>query len=208
VRFLVGLIALVSASSSRDSSDRRRQSGITGRPFLAMVAAILHWRTVTGTLTYAQDRYGDRYRHYQPHPGIRQAGKKNCIVAVYALVCGPPRATRDPCQEAKAVAAYVRPHKGVIVVSELSALAGWTLPPADTMLRECVLRLPGDTRVSAQAVLSYAFPRITRALQEIAQLRRQRRVDQVVGTRIVESDNVSLHQTLPYLLRSPGIGGP
>lgn len=69
VLFLVVLIALVIASSARDSSDRRRRSTIDVWPFLEMFAAIFHWRTVTGTITYEEDRYGYRYRHYQPQPG-------------------------------------------------------------------------------------------------------------------------------------------
>jgi len=167
VLFLVVLIALVIASSARDSSDRRRSSSINVWPFLQMFTAIFHWRTVTGTITYEQDRYGYRYRHYQPTPGILNARKKNFIAAVYDFVFGPPRATRDPLQNEREVAAYLRQYKGVIVASELSALAGWTLPQAETFLTECVIRFQGDTRVSENAVLYAEFDTITRAVGDV-----------------------------------------
>jgi hypothetical protein len=65
------------------------------------------------------------------------------------------------------VAAYLRQYKGVIVASELSALAGWTLPQAETFLTECVIRFHGNTRVSENAVLYTEFETIVRAVGDM-----------------------------------------
>lgn len=164
VIFLVLLIALLIASSSRQSSDRRRSSSLDPGPLLYMFLSIFRWHTVTDTIGYDRDRYGYRYRRYASAPGVLNTRKKNVIAAVYDFVFGPPRATLDPLQNEKEVAAYLRRQKGIIVTSELSALAGWTFPQAETFLTDCVIRYQGDTKVSENAVLYGEFDAITRSV--------------------------------------------
>ena len=162
VIFLALLLILVIAASSRDSSNRRRSSSLNLWPFLYMFTSLFRWRTATGTITYEQDRYGYRYRHYQPEPGILKANRKNFVAAVYDFVFGPPRAARDPLENEKEVAAYLWQHKGVLVTAELSALAGLTFPQAEAFLTDCIIRYHGDSKVSEQAVLYTEFDTITR----------------------------------------------
>jgi heme/copper-type cytochrome/quinol oxidase subunit 2 len=167
VVFLVLLIVFLIASSSRQSSDDRRQSSTLDLgPILYMFLSIFQWRTVTDTIAYDHDRYGYRYRRYATTPGILDRQKKNFIAAVYDFVFGPPRATCDPLQNEKEVAAYLRQQKGIIVTSELSALAGWTFPQAETFLTDCVIRYQGDTQVSDNAVLYGTFDTIVRSVGE------------------------------------------
>lgn len=167
VIFLVLLIVLLIASSSRQSSDRRRTSSFDLEPLLYMFFSIFRWRTVTGGIDYGRDRYGYRYRRYEPAPGVLNTQKKNFIAAVYDFVFGPPRATLDPLQNEKEVAAYLRQQKGLIVTSELSALAGWTFPQAETFLTDCIMRYQGDTKVSEHAVLYGEFDTIIRSVGEV-----------------------------------------
>jgi hypothetical protein len=164
VLFLVLMIVLLIASSSRQSSDRRRGASIDLEPLLYMFWAIFRWRTVTGTIGYDRDRYGYSYRRYEPAPGVLNPQKKNFIAAVYDFVFGPPRATIDPLQNEKEVAAFLRQQKGLVVPSELIALAGWTYPQAETFLTDCVIRYQGDTKVSENAVLYGQFDTITRSV--------------------------------------------
>jgi hypothetical protein len=62
-------------------------------------------------------------------------------------------------------------------------------PVVEEAMQALVLDMPGDMLVSESAEVQFAFPRITRELQEVKQLRRQRRVDDTLGEIIVESDN-------------------
>jgi hypothetical protein len=167
VIFLVLLIVFLIASSSRQSSDRRRSSSIDLGPLLYLFLSIFRWRTVTDTIAYDSDRYGYRYRRYAATPGILDSRKKNFIAAVYDFVFGPPRATHDPLQNEKEVAAYLRHQKGIIVASELSALAGWTFPQAETFMTDCVIHYQGDTRISENAVLYGEFDTLIRSVGEV-----------------------------------------
>jgi hypothetical protein len=168
VLFLVLLILVVIASSSRRSATGRHRSASSAaldlRPLVHMLAAIFRWRTITGTIDYTRDQHGYRYRHYQPEPGILNSQKKNFVAAVYDFVFGPPRVSLDPLQQEKEVAAYVRRNRGIILASELSALAGWTFPQAETFLTDCVIRYQGETKVSDQAVLYGQFDTLIRGV--------------------------------------------
>ena len=167
--FLVVLILVVIAASARQSSDdnRRRPASTNLAPLLHMFFAIFRWRTITGTIDYARDRQGYRYRHYQPEPSVLNTQKKSVIAAVYDFVFGPPRVTLDPLQNEQEVAVFLQRNKGLIVASELSALAGWTFAQAETFLTDCVLRYQGDTKISEHAVLYGQFDTITRGVGEV-----------------------------------------
>lgn len=170
VIFIVLLIIVVIASSARqssDSSDRRRSSSsVNFGLILHLFSSIFHWRTVTGSVDYVQDRQGYRYRHYQSEPSALNANKKSFIAAVYDFVFGPPRVESDPLQNEKETAAYLRQQKGIVTASELSALAGWNFPQAETFLTDCVIRYRGDTKISENAVLYGQFDTITRGVGE------------------------------------------
>jgi hypothetical protein len=165
VIFLVILLLILLASSAKQSSDnRRRSSSIDLAPLLQMFIAIFQWRTVTGAFDYRHDRYGYRYRAYRPTPGALNTNRKNFVAAVYDFVFGPPRPVLDPLQNEKEVAAYLRQQKGLVVASELSALAGWTLPQAETFLTDCVIRYQGETKISSNAVLYGEFDTLIRGV--------------------------------------------
>jgi hypothetical protein len=169
VIFLVILIALLIAASFRQS-DRERRSPVPSLDIsrlFNMFSAIFHWRTITGTIDYQRDRRGYRYRHYQPRPGVLKTDKKNFIAAVYDFVFGPPRVALDPLTNEKEVAAFLQQHKGILVPSELIALAGWNFPQAETFLTDCVIRFRGEPKVSDNAVLYGEFDTIIRGIGQV-----------------------------------------
>jgi hypothetical protein len=93
--------------------------------------------------------------------------KKSFIAAVYDFVFGPPRVEIEPLTNEREVAAYLLQNKGIVVASELSALAGWNFPQADTFLADCVVRYRGELQISDHAVLYGQFDDIMRGAGEV-----------------------------------------
>lgn len=171
VVFVVIVIAALVAASSRQSSDDRRRSGggvpiHLGRIF-DLFFSIFRWRTVTGAIDYQRDAAGYHYRHYVPRPAVINAQKKNFMSAVYDFVFGPPRVELDPLGNEKEVAAYLQQNSGIVVTAELSALAGWTLPQAETFLTDCILRYRGESKISDDPVLYGQFDELMRGVGEV-----------------------------------------
>ncbi len=169
--FLVIVIAALVAASSRQSSDDRRGQG-GGMPIhlgsiFDLFFSIFRWRTVTGAIDYQRDDQGYRYRHYEPRPAVFNAKKKNFMAGVYDFVFGPPRVELDPLGNEKEVAAYLQQNNGIVVTAELSALAGWTLPQAETFLTDCILRYRGDGKISDDPVLYGQFDELMRGVGEV-----------------------------------------
>jgi heme/copper-type cytochrome/quinol oxidase subunit 2 len=169
--FLVVVVAaLVAASSRQSSGDRRRQGGempIHMGSIVNLFLSIFHWRTVTGTIDYQRDAQGYRYRHYEPRRAVINGDKKNFMSAVYDFVFGPPRVELDPLSNEKEVASYLRQHNGIVVPAELSALAGWNLPQAETFLTDCILRYRGESKISDDPVLYGQFDELMRGVGEV-----------------------------------------
>ncbi len=168
--FLVIVIAAFVALMSRQSSDDRRGHGsmpIRLVSIFDLFFSIFRWRTVTGAIDYQRDAQGYRYRHYEPRPAVINAKKKNFMAAVYDFVFGPPRVELDPLGNEKEVAAYLQQNNGIVVTAELSALAGWTLPQAETFLTDCILRYRGDSKISDDPVLYGQFDELMRGVGEV-----------------------------------------
>lgn len=168
VVFLVLVIAAIVALSSRQSSGDRRHGGTAIRlgSIFDLFFSIFHWRTVTHAVGYHQDRQGYRYRHFEPRPAVLNARKKNFMAAVYDFVFGPPRVELDPLGDEKEVAAYLLQNNGIVVTAELSALAGWTIPQAETFLTDCILRYRGESKISDDPVLYGEFDELMRRVGE------------------------------------------
>lgn len=169
ILFLVIVIVVLVAVSTQQSGDDRRRRGTAMQlgGLFDLFLAIFRWRTITGAVDYRQDRDGYRYRHYEPLPAVLNNRKKNFIASVYDFVFGPPRVEIDPLTNEREVAAYLLQNKGVVVASELSALAGWNFPQADTFLADCAVRYQGDLQVSDNAVLYGRFDDIMRGVGEV-----------------------------------------
>ncbi|KAA0228886.1 hypothetical protein EDS67_12395 [candidate division KSB1 bacterium] len=165
VLFVIILIALILAMSAgkKDGKVRGPSLETLGNIF----ASIFRWRTNTGTVLYRTDRRGYPYRQYEPRPSPLNENKKSFIASVYDFVFGPARVEIDPLHNQKEVAAYLRKQNGIIVTSELCALAGWNFPQAETFLTDCLVRFQGEVKVSDNGVMYGQFDELLRGLDKV-----------------------------------------
>lgn len=168
----VGLtLVLIIARFSQ--SRGKSKGGDLGFALIARIfVAIFRWKTVTGDITYDTDEYGYRYKKYIPVLSEYQKAKgktrketdepkKSFIASVYDFVFGPPRVENDPLSNQKEVASYLRINKGIIVLSEMKALAGWQQDQVQEFFTDCVVRFNGDANISQEGVLYGDFENIT-----------------------------------------------
>ncbi|MCI0513070.1 hypothetical protein L0128_07665 [candidate division KSB1 bacterium] len=167
VIFLVMLIVALTASSSRKGDSRRRGGGANLDGLFNIFLSIFRWRTFIPTIRYRQDQWGYPYQQYQPRPSIMNEKKKNFMASVYDFVFGPQRVPIDPLSNQKEVAAYLKQQQGILVTSELNALAGWTLPQAQTFLTDCLVRFQGKVDVTENGVVYAEFEEILRGVGQM-----------------------------------------
>jgi hypothetical protein len=132
--------------------------GSLGRIFFS----IFRWKTNTGDILEQKDRMGYTYKKFKSKSGIINPKKKNFVASVYDFVFGPKRVEIDPLNNEKEVAAYLREQKGILVISELIGLAGWTLNPAREFFTDCLIRFKGDVHVSEKGAMFGEFNEIVR----------------------------------------------
>lgn len=162
--FLAILIGLMVAAAS--GKGNKRSSNINLGSVFDAFFSIFRWRTVTNTIGYRIDRQGYRYKHYEPKASPIFQNKKSFIGSVYDFVFGPPRVERDPLANEKEVAAFLRREKGIVTVSELTALAGWTTEQAEKFLSDCIVRFQGDAMISEDGTVYGRFDQLTRSVAE------------------------------------------
>ncbi len=158
ILFVIILIAMLFSKKSDSSDDK-----IFGSLFDAF-CSIFRWTTHTGNIFYEKDRSGYRYKKYKPKSSVLNEKKKGFIASVYDFVFGPARVNIDPLNNEKEVAAYLTEQKGIVVVSELQGLAGWTFSQAQTFFTDCLVRFQGEVKVSDNGVMYGEFDRILRGI--------------------------------------------
>jgi len=164
VYFIIFLILLVLMilGLSKGKNNKNIKFDWVGRIFIS----IFRWKTYSDIIIYTNDNDGYRYRQYESNKAIidlKAKGKKNLIASVYDFVFGPPRVNIDPLANEKEVAAYLREKKGILTVSELVALAGWTFDQAEEVISDYVVRFKGDTDISINKVMYARFDELIRS---------------------------------------------
>lgn len=132
--------------------------GSLGRIFFSL----FRWKTNTGDILEQKDRLGYAYKKFKPKSGIINPKKKNFVASVYDFVFGPKRVEIDPLNNEKEVAAYLQQQKGILVISELIGLAGWTLSQAREFFTDCLIRFKGEVHVSENGAMFGEFHEIVR----------------------------------------------
>lgn len=164
-----------SSRSSRDSSNRLISNLFSG--VFSLVAelgtqvfgslsrifiSLFRWKTNTGDVLEQKDQLGYKYKKFKPDSGIINPEKKNFVASVFDFVFGPKRVEIDPLNNEKEVAAYLKEMKGIVVISELIGLAGWTLSQAREFFTDCLIRFKGEVHVSKNGAMFGEFNDIMR----------------------------------------------
>ena len=163
VVFVVILVAI--AVASMFASDNDQGISLDSGAFTMttrVLAEFFFWKTITGNLTYRQDRHGYRYRQYEPvtsniFKSKSKSKKKKFIISVFDYVFGPHRAEIHPFENQREVATYIRENKGIITIEEVRALAGWKDKKASEFFTEMVSSFDGEIKVSDQGVIYGEF---------------------------------------------------
>lgn len=172
VLLIIMIVAMV-ASKSKDS-DRRDDRGSFGSfyIFFNVFSSLFRWNTHSRNIYYERDEYGYPYQHYQPTQSAlgNTSGtpkeNKAFVASVYDFVFGPPRVETSPLANQQEVAAYLRQQKGIVVVPEMKALAGWNSEQAESFFSDCVVRFNGDAVISENGVLYGDFYELTRSVNK------------------------------------------
>ena len=86
--------------------------------------------------------------------------KKRLVQSVYDFVFGPPRPEFDPFANEKEVAAWLRRGRGLLTMTELIALAGWTYDEASERMADYLTRFKGEATITDDGVLVGDFSRM------------------------------------------------
>jgi hypothetical protein len=79
---------------------------------------------------------------------------------VYDFVFGPDRPNYDPFANEKEVVAWLRANRGVLTMTDLVALAGWTYDQASERMADYLTRFKGDATITEEGVLIGDFERM------------------------------------------------
>jgi len=163
--FMMLLLAVAIASLSARSDDRDRGMSLGGGIFaliFRIATEFFFWKTITGNLSYQRDRYGYRYRRYDPVTSELFKAKsdkksKKFITAVFDYVFGPKRARIHPLENQREVATFIRKNNGIITIEEVRALAGWKGRKANEFFTAMVGNFEGEIKVSDKGVIYGEF---------------------------------------------------
>ncbi|MES2730421.1 MAG: hypothetical protein V4714_01690 [Bacteroidota bacterium] len=174
VIFLLLLIAMIVAmTASNKDNDRKSSRGSSFgslHVFFNIFSSLFRWNTHSRSIYYERDEHGYPYQHYQPTPSAFSKTEntpqenKGFVASVYDFVFGPPRVEISPLANQQEAAAYLRQQKGIVVVPELKALAGWNSEEAETFFSDCVVRFNGQPVISSNGVLYGDFYELNRSV--------------------------------------------
>lgn len=162
------IVAIFGGESRRGSSRRRSSGGDLLVGLFRLFAAVFEWNTATSRKRRRTDRRGYAYSAYQPPPPLFQKteDKKNFIASVYDFVFGPPRVERNPLENQREIAAFLRRNQGILVPSDVKALTGLVGDQAALLFSDCVGRFHGDICVSERKIMYGRFDRLLRTTTE------------------------------------------
>lgn len=180
VVFLVLLLALIVAMMSGGGKSDNRGSGGAGifRIVGEIFGGIFRWNTHHRSVYIPRDQWGYPYEHYEPRqthlpkkkakphkddPKHQRNEDKSFIASVYDFVFGPPRVPVDTLSNQRELASYLRENKGVVSVSEVQALAGWTRDQASEFLTESLALFDGEPEISENGTLVARFDSLVKS---------------------------------------------
>lgn len=116
-------------------------------------------------IVHAMDSGGYRHKAYRQKKrrGGEVENKKRLVQSVYDFVFGPARPDYDMFANEKEVAAWLRGNSGLLTMTELVALAGWTYDEASERMADYLTRFKGDAEITDDGVLIGDFQRMLAA---------------------------------------------
>ena len=167
VLILIAIIIAATASnkSSDSSSSDDSDGGMLGgffRIFADIFISAFRWNTHIGSTHYETDANGYPYRSYDASPSPIGRKSKSFVASVYDYVFGPQRVEANPLANQLEAATHIRLRKGIIVVPEIIALAGWKAGEAENFLSDLVVRYQGEAKISEESVLYGDFTEFAR----------------------------------------------
>ena len=170
VFFLIALLAMI-AASMRGNNNRSGADGLF-RLVYVVFRGIFIWDSVNrNQYDYNRDRRGYRYKEYDARKGVlstkNSEPQKSFIASIYDFIFGQPRFKRSPLANRMEVATYLRQSKGLVTISEIQALAGWTREEASSFISECLYAFEGEAKVSDNGTLYGDFSDLLRTKAEV-----------------------------------------
>jgi len=142
----------------------RDEDGIFSFSWIGDLFADLFWFAPRNmAVVYATDGDGYRHRSYQQRKRKKKQDlekKKRFVQSVYDFVFSPPRPAFDPFADEKEVAAWLREQRGMLTMTEIVALAGWTYDQASERMADYLTRFNGEARITDDGVLIGRFDRM------------------------------------------------
>ena len=169
--FYLTILLVIVVALSKNKKGKRGSSLASSMLKIAfhVVLELFKWDTILSITQYRKDKYGYSYKTYKPkNPFLNQFRKdskkqeKRLIATVFDFVFGPERVKTDPLANHKEVATFLREQSGIVVLSELKALAGWNSDDAQKFFSDCIVRFRGETKVSDNGVFYGDFYDFTR----------------------------------------------
>jgi hypothetical protein len=167
VIFLLILIAIIiaaTASNKDGDSDSSSSFDLGGmfRILWEIFESAFRWNTHYSSTHYTIDMYGYPYQEYDSRRSPTHKNKKSFVASVYDYVFGPERVEISPLANKQEAGAYIRSQKGLIIVPEVIALAGWKGGEAENFLSELVVTYQGEAKISNESLLYGDFTEFAR----------------------------------------------
>ena len=179
--FFVVLIVVLLVAAMSGSKDNRRGGG--GGNLVGLVGkmfnSIFRYNTHYSQRYKPRDPWGYPYEHYEPrkthwpqkeykgiageNPKNKRLKEKSFIASIYDFVLGPPRVELNPLRNQQEVASYLKQTKGIISISEVQALAGWTREEAEDFTTNCIVEFDGQAEINDNGTLFGEFDEVLRS---------------------------------------------
>ena len=152
------IFVLILLFASRGDNNNSSDSGFGIAILFRVISEIFFWKTISRPYYVNEDRYGNRYRTYQPKEEKKGDG---FIKGVFSFVFGPEIPPIEEEVDVKEVAAYVRlKTQGIITAANMIELAGISYNKAESRLAEYCGKFDGYLDITNDGIVYGNFSNI------------------------------------------------
>ncbi|MBN2383401.1 hypothetical protein JXQ70_11010 [bacterium] len=161
--FLAIMLGLLFASKGRDGHDRRRSNSDFG----SFVIIRLLFELVYDAF-WAMFWFGGRTPRYAPRRLRQHSSGRRFYQDVFQFIFGPEEPERDTRADQKDLLNYIRARQGRVVVGDVVALLGCSIPEAEKVLTRLSIDYNGDVSVDEDGSIIFAFPDLLKTVDREA----------------------------------------